>query len=45
MGFGDALHPIMPDLGEGASLTLKDVVVLATFLSIKNIDLEDEWGE
>jgi 2-polyprenyl-6-methoxyphenol hydroxylase-like FAD-dependent oxidoreductase len=43
---GDALHPMMPDLGQGACSALEDAVVLARCLSASNINAEDiNWGE
>jgi 2-polyprenyl-6-methoxyphenol hydroxylase-like FAD-dependent oxidoreductase len=43
---GDALHPMTPDLGQGACSALEDAVVLARCLSASNINAEDiNWGE
>jgi 2-polyprenyl-6-methoxyphenol hydroxylase-like FAD-dependent oxidoreductase len=42
---GDALHPMMPDVGQGASSALEDAVVLARCLSVLNLNFEDDWGE
>lgn len=43
---GDALHPMMPDLGQGASSAMEDAVVLGRCLSVLNLNFEDiNWGE
>jgi len=43
---GDALHPMTPDLGQGACSTLEDAVVLARCISRSKVNLEDiNWGE
>ena len=46
MVVGDALHPMTPDLGQGACSALDDVVVLARCLYGSHVNLEDiHWVE
>uniref|UniRef100_A0A0C9RJN4 TSA: Wollemia nobilis Ref_Wollemi_Transcript_14414_1728 transcribed RNA sequence n=1 Tax=Wollemia nobilis TaxID=56998 RepID=A0A0C9RJN4_9CONI len=42
---GDALHPVMPDLGQGACLALEDAIVLARCLgnAISDVNIA-RWG-
>jgi len=42
---GDALHPMTPDVGQGACSALEDAVILARCLSALNLNFEDEWRE